>query len=126
MFPKIDSPCPLKWKTLPSAGRDFCTVCRRRVHNLDAMTMTQWREFFAACSDTVCVAYTVRRPRRPVAAAATLGLAACASLLSPAIACTASAGGIAAGSLAWPAVASSSRKHPIIRMRAPPVPGYPS
>lgn len=78
MFPKIDSPCPLKWKTLPSAGRDFCTLCRRRVHNLDAMNTQQRQEFLAACSDTVCVAYTVRTPRRAVAAA-TLGFAAALS-----------------------------------------------
>lgn len=83
-FPKIDSPCPLRWKEMPSAGRDFCTLCKRQVHNLDAMGLDERRAFLASCSGEVCVAYTVRRtPLR--AAAAGLGLAAALSL-TPALA----------------------------------------
>jgi hypothetical protein len=52
---------------MPSEGRDFCGQCQRRVHNLDGMNATQRREFLAACEGKVCVAYTVRRPRRPSA-----------------------------------------------------------
>ncbi|MCQ4163301.1 hypothetical protein [Tahibacter harae] len=83
-FPKIDSPCPLRWKEMPSAGRDFCTLCKRQVHNLDAMSLDERRAFLASCSGEVCVAYTV--PRKPLrAAAAGLGLAAALSL-TPALA----------------------------------------
>ena len=83
-FPKIDSPCPLRWKEMPSAGRDFCTMCKRQVHNLDAMNLDERRAFLASCSGEVCVAYTVaRKPLR--AAAAGLGLAA-ALCLTPALA----------------------------------------
>jgi hypothetical protein len=83
-FPKIDTPCPLRWKEMPSAGRDFCTLCERRVHNLSTMSTDERRAFLASCSGEVCVAYTV--PRKPVrAAAAGLGLAA-ALCLTPALA----------------------------------------
>lgn len=82
-FPKIDSPCPLRWKEMPSAGRDFCTLCKRRVHNLDAMSLDERRAFLASCGGEVCVAYTV--PRTPLRTAAGLGLAA-ALCLTPALA----------------------------------------
>lgn len=85
LFPKIDSPCPLRWKEMPSAERNFCTLCQRKVHNLDGMTTAQRRDFLASCSGEVCVAYTVPRRRSALPAAAGLGLAAALSL-SPALA----------------------------------------
>jgi len=72
-FPKIDSPCPLRFGALPEPGRDFCTRCERRVHNLDRMSASERRAFVAACEGPVCVAYTARRLGVAVAAA---GLAA--------------------------------------------------
>ena len=66
-FPKIDSPCPLRWKTQPAAGRDFCSQCRRRVHNLDAMGEAERRALLAGCETDICVSYSV--PRRRMAAA---------------------------------------------------------
>lgn len=72
-FPKIDSPCPLRWKSAPTAGRDFCTQCRRRVHNLDTMNDTERRALLAGCATDICVSYSV--PRRIAAA----GLAAALS-----------------------------------------------
>ncbi len=57
--PKIDSPCPLRWNALPTAGKKFCTRCERKVHDLSGMTDVQRRDFFASCSGKVCVAYTV-------------------------------------------------------------------
>jgi hypothetical protein len=60
--PVITSPCPLRWKSMPSAGMDFCGQCRRRVHNLDGMSDASRAAFFASCSGEVCVAYTVSRP----------------------------------------------------------------
>jgi hypothetical protein len=90
LFPRIDSPCPARLAALPGAGRDFCTLCQRQVHNLSAMNLDERRAFLAACSGPVCVAYAV--PRRRAAAAATgLGLAAALSL-APALAAEAPAG----------------------------------
>ena len=66
-FPKIDSPCPIRWSSLPTAERNFCTHCERRVHNLSGMTEVQRRQFLASCDGKVCVAYTVPRAR-PIAA----------------------------------------------------------
>ena len=62
--PKIKSPCPLRFGSMPHDGLDFCGQCRRRVHNLDGMSPSQRSAFFAACTEEkVCVAYTVKRPR---------------------------------------------------------------
>jgi hypothetical protein len=60
-FPAITSACPLRWSTLPQAGRDHCGHCDRQVHNLDAMTPGQREAFLGGCSGKVCVAYTVQR-----------------------------------------------------------------
>lgn len=65
--PVITSACPLRFASMPSEGRDFCGQCQRRVHNLDGMSSLQRREFIAGCEGKVCVAYTVRTPRRPSA-----------------------------------------------------------
>lgn len=76
--PVITSPCPLRWKSMPSAGMDFCGQCSRRVHNLDGMNDSERETFFASCSGEVCVAYSVWRPRALAgvfAAAAALGAA---------------------------------------------------
>jgi hypothetical protein len=53
--PVITSPCPLRWKSMPSAGMDFCAQCSRRVHNLDGMSDIQRQQFFASCTGEVCV-----------------------------------------------------------------------
>lgn len=62
--PKIDSPCPLRWTALPTADRNFCTRCERKVHDLSGMTQLQRREFFASCSGKVCIAYTLPPARK--------------------------------------------------------------
>lgn len=85
LFPKIDSPCPLRWKTLPSAERNFCTLCERKVHNLDGMNVEQRKAFLAACSGDTCVAYSVPRRQNRAPIAASLGLVAALSC-SPAMA----------------------------------------
>ena len=59
--PVITSPCPLRFASMPSAGRDFCGQCKRRVHNLDGMSDAQRVAFFATCAGEVCVSYSVRR-----------------------------------------------------------------
>jgi hypothetical protein len=81
--PLITSPCPLRWKSMPSAGRDFCGQCKRTVHNLDGMNDDERQAFFASCSGDVCVAYSVRGP---LAVAGALGLGAAIALGSPATA----------------------------------------
>lgn len=80
LFPRIDSPCPLRWKILPSAERNFCTLCERKVYNLDRMNIEQRKAFLATRSEATCVAYSVprRQSRAPIAAG--LGLAAALSL----------------------------------------------
>jgi hypothetical protein len=83
--PRIDSPCPRVWRTLPTRGKDFCTQCERRVHDLSGMTDEQRRDFFASCSGKVCVAYTVRPARTSTALRLGLGVAA-AICAAPAIA----------------------------------------
>lgn len=72
--PVITSPCPLRWRESPQAGRDFCGHCQRRVHNLDGMNQVQREAFLAGCTGEVCVSYTIKRSRWP-ALAAGLGLA---------------------------------------------------
>jgi len=79
--PVITSPCPLRWKAMPGAGRDFCGQCSRRVHNLDGMSDAAREAFFSGCSGEICVAYTVRRSA-PLAGV----LVAAAAALSPALA----------------------------------------
>jgi hypothetical protein len=79
LFPKIDTPCPLRWKEMPSAERNFCTLCQRKVHNLSAMAIDERRAFLASCSGDTCVAYTVPRRRSVAPLAAGLGLAAALS-----------------------------------------------
>lgn len=63
-YPRIDSPCPLKWNALPEPGNDFCRHCERNVHNLTAMTEAERKEFMAACEGSVCVAYVTKPGRR--------------------------------------------------------------
>jgi hypothetical protein len=73
--PVITSPCPLRWQSMPSAGRDFCGQCQRRVHNLDAMSDAERGTFFATCGDEICVAYTTPH-RHSMLSAVGLGIAA--------------------------------------------------
>ena len=73
-IPLITSPCPLRWASLPEAGRDHCGQCDRKVHNLDGMSASQREAFLGGCSGKVCIAYTanVKRQRRNVALGAGL------------------------------------------------------
>jgi hypothetical protein len=64
LVPRITSPCPLRFSSMPAEGKDFCGKCERRVHNLDGMSQQQRQEFFASCGGDVCVAYTVQWPQR--------------------------------------------------------------
>lgn len=90
-FPRIDSPCPLRFDRMPGAAGFDCGQCQRHVHNLSAMSELAREEFLAGCDDSVCVAYTVpsNHPRATAAwvMAATVGVmstAAMAQSTSPA------------------------------------------
>ncbi len=69
-FPPITSPCPLRWRALPEPGRDYCTFCERRVHNLDRLSEAERSALLASRSGSVCVAYTVQRAAISVIAGA--------------------------------------------------------
>ncbi|MBL8297042.1 MAG: hypothetical protein JNN30_01735 [Rhodanobacteraceae bacterium] len=71
-FPKIDTPCPLRWKRAPTKGGDYCSTCQRHVLNLDTLNDAQRRALVAGCATDICVSYTVTRRRL---ATAGLGLA---------------------------------------------------
>lgn len=73
-IPVITSPCPLRWASLPEAGRDHCGQCDRKVHSLDGMSATQREAFLGGCTGKVCIAFTanVRQQRRNVALGAGL------------------------------------------------------
>lgn len=63
LFPVVESPCPAG-RGVPAGASEHCALCERSVHNLDRMSDRERREFMGACSGKVCVAYTVRLPRR--------------------------------------------------------------
>ena len=82
-FPVIDSPCPLRFASMPQAGRDHCGHCDRQVNNLDGMSSAQRETFMRSCEGSkVCVAYTVHR--RAVQRNVTLGVGLAATMLSSA------------------------------------------
>lgn len=56
-LPRIARPCPLRATTRPAPGTD-CEHCARRVHELDAMSPAQRRDFLATCHEPICVSYT--------------------------------------------------------------------
>lgn len=69
-FPKIESPCPLRLTALPDAGKNYCSMCERKVHNLSAMTQFERSIFMRSCTGKVCVAYSI-----PVVSAKTVAMA---------------------------------------------------
>ena len=73
-FPKIDSPCPIRWNALPTAEKNFCTQCERKVHNVTDMSEVQRRQFLASCNGKVCIAYTVPHARPLAAMRMSLGM----------------------------------------------------
>jgi hypothetical protein len=85
-YPRIDSPCPLRWSSMPGVHGFDCSQCHRHVHNLSAMSESARSEFLAGCDDSVCVAYTVPRTHPRAAAAwvlaATVGVMAAGSALA--------------------------------------------
>lgn len=91
LVPLLRTPCPVRFDRMPQPGMDYCTLCARRVHNLDGLTDAQRRAVLATADadGRVCVAYTLRRPAQAnalvrTAAAAALVATGCASATQPA------------------------------------------
>jgi predicted Fe-S protein YdhL (DUF1289 family) len=74
MFPRIDSPCPLKSLQLPEHGNFNCAACKREVHDLNAMNIAERQEFLSQCSDKVCVSYKVKASLKSLKHSAVAGL----------------------------------------------------
>ena len=73
LFPKIAGPCPYKSDLAAVMDGDHCRMCDRQVFDLTAMTDGERLAFLAACTDQVCVSYSI--PIRPALAAAALAAA---------------------------------------------------
>jgi hypothetical protein len=69
MFPRIDSPCPLKSIQFPETGNFNCSTCKREVHNLSLMNEQQRRDFLLQCNDKICVSYSVKHQVKKAALA---------------------------------------------------------
>ena len=80
-LPRITSPCPLRFRSLRVHGRDWCSFCERRVHNLDLLSEAARTELLAR-GDAICVAYTLKRAAS--AALAGAGVAATLAAAQPA------------------------------------------
>jgi predicted Fe-S protein YdhL (DUF1289 family) len=74
MFPRIDSPCPLKSLQLPEQGNFNCSSCKREVHDLSAMDNTERQAFLSQCSGKVCVSYKVKASLKSLKQGAMAGL----------------------------------------------------
>lgn len=77
LFPKIQSPCPLKSNLSAHMDGDQCRHCNQRVHDLSSMTDQERNVFLANCGEEVCVSY------RLPAALALGGALIASSLVSP-------------------------------------------
>lgn len=58
-FPKIQSPCPYKADLATYLNDDVCSMCKRQVHDLSAMSQDQRETFLAGCGEEICVSYKV-------------------------------------------------------------------
>lgn len=74
MFPRIDSPCPLKSLQLPEQGNFNCSACKREVHDLSAMDTAERQEFLNQCNGKVCVSYKVKASLKNLKHGALAGL----------------------------------------------------
>ncbi|HZF96469.1 MAG TPA: hypothetical protein VEZ20_16520 [Allosphingosinicella sp.] len=73
LFPKISSPCPYKSDLAAVMDGDHCRMCDRQVFDLTAMSDGERLAFLAACTDEVCVSYSI--PLRHAARAAMVAAA---------------------------------------------------
>ncbi len=73
-FPAIARPCPLRFRSPPEPGRDWCGFCEQRVHNLDRMGEGE-RAALLARGGSICVAYSVQRAATAALAGAGVAVA---------------------------------------------------
>lgn len=74
-YPKIQRTCPVKNSLAEYMDGDVCRLCTRRVFDLNAMTEIERQSFMNSCTDEVCVAYKLPRPRVVAAMAASAAMA---------------------------------------------------
>lgn len=74
LFPKIQSPCPVKADIAAYMDGDQCRLCRRQVVDITAFSPGETAAFFAGCETEVCVSY--RLPKAAIGAALALAAAA--------------------------------------------------
>ncbi len=74
MYPRIDSPCPLKTIQLPEQGNFNCALCKREVHDLSAMNEHQRSVFLQQCSGEICVSYKIKANLRQLGKGALAGM----------------------------------------------------
>ncbi len=74
IFPKVQSPCPVKNSLAEYMDGDICRLCERQVFDLNAMSDAERQAFMASCTGEVCVSYKI--PLRGMAAALALSAAA--------------------------------------------------
>ncbi len=74
IYPKIQSPCPVKNQIASFMDGDMCRLCKRQVYDLSGMSDGERVAFMKGCSGEVCVSYKLRV--RPALAAAALAVAA--------------------------------------------------
>jgi hypothetical protein len=70
VYPKIETPCPVRDRLSEVLDGDFCRECKERVTDLTGMSDEERIAFMANRTGKVCVMY--RRPIKPVLAAAAL------------------------------------------------------
>ncbi len=73
IYPKIQSPCPVKNQLSAVMDGDMCRLCKRQVFDLSDMNDAQRVAFFKSCSGEVCVSYRIR-PALAAAAIAALAM----------------------------------------------------
>jgi len=86
IFPKVEKHCPVKNELSAYMDGDNCRMCKRQVHNLNAMEEVERAQFLASCETEICVSYRLPKPRRigvAIAAAAMMGVPVAAQELEP-------------------------------------------
>lgn len=79
IFPRIQSPCPVKDRLSAYMDGDNCRLCKRQVHDMTGWSDEHRRAFLRECGGEVCVSY-----RLPAAVAALAAFAAAAAPTSAA------------------------------------------
>ena len=79
LFPKIQSPCPVKDKVAVYMDGDVCRLCKRQVFDLTEMSDAERIAFVRGCKDEVCVSYKISVLAAAVAIAAVAGPTAAAA-----------------------------------------------